>query len=204
MMYSTPTLDRRPRPPGTIPHRSIYHGNMNSPASTSNSNLNLTETPLSRQVYRKTNSKPTTAAQGGGEVVGLGLSSPFASSSTSTIIKDTTSLDIPQPSPPPPYGPTTLTSLEAASTPPTQDIDDDPLDNVHLESNHDENEDEEEEQRRERAMNLAKSLGLDFLSPSKLSTDESVEDGLDAEEIRKQLKAMKRRLKIRDHGMSSQ
>jgi type IV secretory pathway VirB10-like protein len=136
---------------------------------------------------------------GGKEVVGLGLSSSIPAQSTSTIIKNETSHDIAQPSPPPPYGPVPVTSLDPLSTPPTQDIEDDPLDNVHTESTHEE---DEEEQRRERAADLAKSLGLALLSPSKLSTDENVDDGLDAEEIRKQLVQMKRRLKIRDHGMS--
>jgi hypothetical protein len=135
---------------------------------------------------------------GGKEVMGLGLSTSFPSQSTSTVTKDGTSHDIAQPSPPPPYGPVPVSSLDPLSTPPTQDIDE-PLDNVGAESTHEE---DEEEQRRERAADLAKSLGLALLSPSKLSTDENVDDGLDAEEIRKQLIQMKRRLKIRDHGMS--
>jgi len=131
-------------------------------------------------------------------VMGLGLSSSISSQSTSTITKDGTGQDTAQPSPPPPYGPVPTTSLGPLSTPPTQDIDD-PLDNVD-ESTHEE---DEEEQRRARAADLAKSLGLTLQSPSKLSTDENEEDGLDAEEIRKQLIQMKRRLKVRDHGMSS-
>jgi hypothetical protein len=133
---------------------------------------------------------------GGKEVLGLGLSSTIPSQSTSTITKDGTGHDIAQPTPPPPYGPVPV-SLGPLSTPPTQDIDD-PLDNVN-ESTHEE---DEEEERRARAADLAKSLGLALLSPSKLSTDENVEDDLDAEEIRKQLIQMKRRLKVRDHGTS--
>jgi hypothetical protein len=134
---------------------------------------------------------------GGKEVMGLGLSSSITSQSTSTITKDGTGHDIAQPTPPPPYGPVPV-SLGPLSTPPTQDIED-PLDNVD-ESTHEE---DEEEQRRARAADLAKSLGLALLSPTKLSTDENVDDGLDAEEIRKQLMQMKRRLKVRDHGMST-
>ena len=135
---------------------------------------------------------------GGKEVMGLGLSSSIPSQSTSTITKDGTGHDIAQPTPPPPpYGHVPV-SLGPLSTPPTQDIDD-PLDNVD-EPTHEE---DEEEERRARATDLAKSLGLALPSPTKLPTDENVEDGLDAEEIRKQLVHMKRRLKVRDHGMSS-
>jgi hypothetical protein len=134
---------------------------------------------------------------GGKEVLGLGLSSTIASQSTSIITKDGTGQDLAQPTPPPPYGPVPV-SLGPLSTPPTQDIED-PLDTVD-ESTHEE---DEEEERRARAADLAKSLGLALLSPSKLSTDENVEDGLDAEEIRKQLIQMKRRLKVRDHGTST-
>jgi len=193
-MYSTPTLDRRPRPPGSVPHRSVSN-TTNSPSSSFSS----TETPLSRQLYtRKPHSTPAMEDADGKGVMGLGLSSSITSQSTSTITKDGTSHDTAQPSPPPPYGPVPTASLGPLSTPPTQDIED-PLDNVD-ESTHEE---DEEEQRRARAADLAKSLGLTLQSPSKLSTDENEEDGLDAEEIRKQLIQMKRRLKVRDHGMSS-
>jgi len=131
--------------------------------------------------------------------MGLGLSTSIPSQSTSTITKDGTGHIIAQPSPPPPYGPVSIASLGPLSTPPTQDIDD-PLESVD-ESRHEE---DVEEERRARATDLAKSLGLTLLSPSKLSADENEEDGLDAEEIRKQLIKMKRRLKIRDHGKSIQ
>jgi len=129
--------------------------------------------------------------------MGLGLSTSISSQSTSTITKDRTGHDIAQPSPPPPYGPIPTASLGPLSTPPTQDIDD-PLESLD-ESRHEE---DEEEERRARATDLAKSLGLTLLSPSKLSTDENEEDGLDAEEIRKQLIQMKRRLQVRDQGTS--
>lgn len=136
----------------------------------------------------------------GGKVIGLGLSSSMKAGSSSTVTKDVTRSDLTQPSPPPPYGPIPLSQISLVSTPPTQDIDHDPLDQVHTEQIADE--DDEEIQRQERATDLAKSLGLKLLSPPKLSTEDSVEESMDAEEIRKQLRQMKRRLKVRDHGMS--
>jgi hypothetical protein len=204
-MYSTPILDRRPRPPGSVPHRSIYnHANTDSPSSSTGSS----ETPLSRQMYQRRHDSSSVMEDEDEvsielqrkDVVGLGISSSITSGRTSTISKNSAGHDIAQPSPPPPYGPVPLTSIHPISTPPTQDIDDDPLDNVQPSQM---DEDEEETLRRERATDLAKSLGLALLSPSKLSVDESTEDGLDPEEIKKELKQMKRRLKIRDHGKSS-
>jgi len=155
---------------------------------------------LSRRLYtRKLHSTPAMEETRGKEVMGLGLSTSIPSQTCSTITRDKTGHDIAQPSPPPPYGPIPTASLGPLSTPPTQD-NDDPLESVD-ESRHEE---DEEEQRRARATDLAKSLGLTLLSPSKLSTDENEEDGLDTEEIRKQLVKTKRRLKIRDHGKSIQ
>jgi len=197
MMYSTPVLDRRPRPPGTVPHRNIYNANANIDAPTSSSTSHPSETPLCRQVYtRQPHSSP--AGVKNKEVIGLGLSSSLASERSSIITKS--AVEITQPSPPPPYGPVPFSTLEPVSTPPTQDIDDDPIDSL---PPAEVDEDAEEEQRRERAMDLAKSLGLAFHSPSKLSTDENMEDGMNMEEIKQQLKQMKRRLKVRDHGTST-
>ena len=200
-MYSTPVLDRRPRPPGTVPHRNIHSANTNTNVNvdspTCSSSSNPSETPLCRQVYtRQTHSSP--AGVDNKEVIGLGLSSSLASERSSIITKS--AVEITQPSPPPPYGPVPFSTLEPVSTPPTQDIDDDPIDSL---PPAEVDEDAEEEQRRERAMDLAKSLGLAFHSPSKLSTDENMEDGMNMEEIKQQLKQMKRRLKVRDHGTST-
>jgi hypothetical protein len=143
-------------------------------------------------------------------VVGLGLATVSSRQRTSTIVK--TAVDAAQPSPPPPYGPVLLSQIDgrltSVSTPPTQDIDDDPLECVPMKSVQGdaiEDEDEEEDMRRQRAMEAAKSLGLAMrFSPSKMSSDGSGDELMDAEEIRKQLRQMKRRLKIRDHGMSPQ
>jgi len=195
MMYSTPVLDRRPRPPGTVPHRNIYNANANIDSPTSSSTSHPSETPLYRQsCTRKPQSSP--AAVDNKEVIGLGLSSSLASERSSIITKS--AVEITQPSPPPPYGPVPFSTLEPVSTPPTQDIDDDPIDSL---PPAEVDEDAEEEQRRERAMDLAKSLGLASFSPYKLSTDENMEDGMNMEEIKQQLRQMKRRLKVRDHGM---
>jgi LmbE family N-acetylglucosaminyl deacetylase len=62
--------------------------------------------------------------------------------------------------------------------------------------------DDEEEEilRRKRATDAAKALGLAMQSSPSMSTDGSTEEGMDVEEIRIQLRQMRRRLRTRDRG----
>lgn len=210
MMYTPTVLDRRPRPPGSVPHRTI---NLYGRGSNDSSGSLNSDTPLQKRLYARCHdsgantteedevsielgvSKPEHNAKG---VIGLGLPHTISPKlPTSSILKNSAPDNNAQPSPPPPYGlPGVLGDRVASvSTPPTQDVEDDPLESVASSSTAEE---DEEDLRRRRASEAAKSLGLALeFSPT---TDGSVEEGLDVEEIKKQLKQMRRRLKDRDHG----
>jgi hypothetical protein len=130
--------------------------------------------------------------------VGLGLPSSLSLkqfTSTSKVIKSGVADGTAHPSPPPPYGPDSnrLPSHTAVvATPPTQDVDLDPLRTM--------DDEEEEILRRKRATDAAKALGLAMQSSPSMSTDGSTEEGMDVEEIRIQLRQMRRRLRTRDRG----
>lgn len=174
--------------------------------------FDASETPLHKQAFRQPRSplmSPTDEDEVsielsadrsvGKKTIGLGLPTVMSSSSPmSEMIKGKGR--IAQPTPPPPYGPIPSALPATVSTPPTQDIEDDPLESSWTDSRIDADEDEEHERRR-RATDAAKSLGLVIqLSPSATSLDGSGEDMLGEEEIRKRLRQMRSRLKSRDQG----
>jgi hypothetical protein len=140
-------------------------------------------------------------------VIGLGLPAAISQKRPTSKILNANNR-IAQPSPPPPYGPVPSTLAESTSplvsvsTPPTQDVETNPLEaspgpNVYKED------EEEEYLRRRRATDAAKAMGLAIqCSPSATSLDGSVEEMMDEAEIRKQLRQMRHRLKTRDNGAS--
>lgn len=140
-------------------------------------------------------------------VIGLGFPPAISQKRPTSSILNAHS-HVAQPSPPPPYGPVPSTlamstsPLVSVSTPPTQDVETNPLEaspgpNVYG------GDEEEEYLRRRRATDAAKALGLAIqCSPSASSLDGSGEEVMDEAEIRKQLRQMRHRLKTRDNGAS--
>jgi hypothetical protein len=211
-MYTPTVLDRRPRPPGSVPHRTI---NLYNHTGSDSSGSSKSDTPIQKRGHARRHdssddtmeedelstevgvSKLVEIPKG---VIGLGLPHTISTTlPTSTILKSSASESNVQPSPPPPYGPSGLLGdrVASVSTPPTQDVEADPLEHT-SETSHDHEEEDEDSLRRRRASEAARSLGfaLEF-SPT---TDGSMEDGMDMDEIKNQLKQMRRRLKDRDHG----
>lgn len=132
--------------------------------------------------------------------IGLGLPSAFTTLSGFAKNEKPTSGATKEPSPPPAYG-HLLPSRDglAVNTPPTQDIEHDSP-NAYFSQSIDSA--QELQMRRRRATDAAEAIGLQLdFSPEDQHVEDDI-DGLGEEEIREQLRIMKRQLDLRDNGES--